>query len=96
MKDDKKPSQQMKVNINLYWKYQGIHGCIVIKNILQKYNWKMRKMEVTINLKVFLDHIPKKKRLHFLLKIYFAYNCQGQIWYQNVPECMPCIMGERK
>jgi hypothetical protein len=61
MKDDKKPSQQMKVNINLYWKYQGIHGCIVIENILQKYNWKMRKMEVTINLKVFLDHIPKKK-----------------------------------
>ena len=61
MKDDKKPSQQMKVNINLYWKYQGIHGCIVIENIMQKYNWKMRKMEVTINLKVFLDHIPKKK-----------------------------------
>jgi hypothetical protein len=36
MKDDKKPSQQMKVNINLYWKYQGIHGCIVIENIMQK------------------------------------------------------------
>ena len=70
----------MKVNINLYWKYQGLYGCIVIQNIKQKIHQQFEKKNGCDH--KFVKHFAttfRKELLNFQTKVCFAYNCQGQI-----------------